>query len=69
MTTPPLHSVDFYLGAYGDPAETYRALRQHDPVHWYELADGTGMFFLSRWEDVRGVSRRPERFTTSQACW
>ena len=60
---PLFESVEFYLG---DPQPAYRALRQHAPVYWHELRDGSGMWMLSRWEDIRFVSKKPELFTTSR---
>jgi cytochrome P450 len=41
-----------------DPYPTYRALREHDPVH--RMPDGS--YFLSRYEDCAEVYRDP-------ACW
>lgn len=60
---PVFHSVDFYLG---DPEATYRVLRREAPVYWHQLPDGTGVWMLSRWEDIRNVSKRPELFCTSK---
>ena len=44
---------------YDDPWETYRWLRDHDPVHWDEA---NRLWVLSRYEDVSHVSRHPERY-------
>ena len=56
------HRVEFYLG---DPHAIYRELRRRDPVHWHALPDGSGMWMLSRWEDIRSVSRQPGLFSTA----
>jgi cytochrome P450 len=56
----PLHDPDFYLG---DPFPAYRWLRKSSPVHWHETC---GWWALSRYEDVRFVSSRPDLFTSTQ---
>jgi cytochrome P450 len=56
----PLHDPDFYLG---DPFPAYRWLRRHAPVYWHEAC---GWWALSRYEDVRFVSSRPDLFTSTR---
>jgi cytochrome P450 len=56
----PLQDPDFYLG---DPFPAYRWLRRHAPVYWNE---DCGWWALSRYEDVRFVSSRPDLFTSTQ---
>jgi cytochrome P450 len=46
-----------------DPYETYRALRDHDPVHRH---DDPAFFALSRFEDVWEAVRRPEVYSSAQ---
>src|SRR5262245_6929141 len=55
-----LHDPDFYLG---DPFPAYQWLRQNAPVYWNE---DCGWWALSRYEDVRFVSSRPELFTSTR---
>jgi cytochrome P450 len=45
-----------------DPYPTYRALRQHDPVH--RMADGS--YFLTRYDDVIGVYRDPHTWSSDK---
>jgi cytochrome P450 len=57
---PPLHDPDFYMG---DPFPAYRWLRRNAPVYRHEEC---GWWALSRYEDVRFVSSRPDLFTSTQ---
>ncbi len=45
-----------------DPYPTYRALREHDPIH--ALADGS--YFLSRYGDLVAVYRDPAAFSSDK---
>ena len=64
MPNAAFHEVDFYLG---DPHDQYRALRRNDPVHWFEPVLGQGgMWIVTRWEDVRFVSKRPNLFSSNR---
>jgi cytochrome P450 len=45
-----------------DPFPTYRALRQHDPVH--RMPDGS--YFLSRYDDCAAVYRDPETWSSDK---
>ena len=55
-----LHDPDFYLD---DPFPAYRWLRRNAPVYWHEAC---GWWALSRHEDVRFVSSRPDLFTSTR---
>ncbi len=46
---------------HADPYPTYRALREHDPVHFSPKA---GCFCLSRYDDAVFVLRSPELFSS-----
>jgi cytochrome P450 family 142 subfamily A polypeptide 1 len=46
---------------YDDPWETYRWLRDHDPVHWDERNE---LWVISRHADVVHVSLHPETYTS-----
>jgi cholest-4-en-3-one 26-monooxygenase len=51
----------------GFPHDAFRRLRREHPVFWHERGHergGTGFFVLSRYEDVRHVSRSPEIFSS-----
>ena len=45
-----------------DPFPTYRALREHDPVH--RMPDGS--YFLSRYDDCAAVYRDPETWSSDK---
>jgi cytochrome P450 len=45
-----------------DPFPTYRALRQHDPIH--RMPDGS--YFLSRYDDCAAVYRDPETWSSDK---
>ena len=45
-----------------DPYPTYRALREHDPVH--RMADGS--YFLTRYDDAIGVYRDPNTWSSDK---
>jgi cytochrome P450 len=50
--------------ANGHPWEAYRWLREHAPVCWHPEDDGSGFWVLSRYDDVRTVSRQPKVFSS-----
>jgi cytochrome P450 len=45
--------------AFNDPWESYRWLRDNDPVHWHEEAQA---WFVSRHAEVSHISRHPELY-------
>jgi cytochrome P450 len=65
MTEPivDLTSHDTYVD--GVPRETFRYLREHDPVHWTEEpAGGRGFWSLTKYDDVLLASRTTELFSS-----
>jgi cytochrome P450 len=56
---------DTYVG--GVPHETFRHLRDHDPVSWWdEHDDGAGFWAVTRYDDVLRVSGDYETFTSAR---
>jgi cytochrome P450 len=49
-------------GFLDDPFPTYRALREHDPVH--RMPDGS--YFLSRYDDYAAVYRDPATWSSDK---
>jgi cytochrome P450 family 142 subfamily A polypeptide 1 len=49
--------------AFDDPWESYRWLRDNDPVHWHEEAQA---WFVSRHPEVSHISRHPELYCSKQ---
>ncbi len=60
---PAFDSADFY---HDDPDATFRFLRRHAPIYRWEPRAGVAMWILTRWSDVREVSRRPDRYCSSR---
>lgn len=51
--------------AAGHPWAQYAWLRANDPVHWQPEPSGPGFWALTRYEDVRRVSRQPQVFSSA----
>jgi cytochrome P450 len=67
MTTDGAPAIDLTSTAAfaaGHPWEQYAWLRANDPVHWQPEQDGPGFWAVTRWEDVRTVSRQPKTFSS-----
>ena len=61
-TTSPARfdDAEFYLG---DPHQTFRELRETDPVHWYE----EGQFWVvTKYDDIKSISAHPEQFRSER---
>ncbi|MDT7566192.1 MAG: hypothetical protein QOG76_4816, partial [Pseudonocardiales bacterium] len=56
-TGGPVDLTDPGSFALGQPWESYRWLREHDPVHFHPETDGPGFWAVTRYADVRAVSR------------
>lgn len=57
-----LFSPDSY--AHGHPVDQYAWLQEHDPVHWHDEPDGPGFWAVTRYDDIRSVSRNPTIFSS-----
>ncbi len=55
-------------GAFGGnhPWAQYAWLREHDPVHWHDETDGPGFWAVTRYADIRTVSRQPKLFSSAE---
>ena len=53
------------LYATGDPHAVWRFLRENAPVFWQRQRSGPGFWAITRYEDVRRVSREPATFISS----
>src|SRR4051794_14062653 len=58
-----LTANDVFNGRH--PWDQYAWLRAHDPVHWHPEADGPGFWALTKYADIRDVSRRPKLFSSA----
>jgi cytochrome P450 len=50
--------------AHGHPWEQYAWLRANDPVHWHGEDDGPGFWAVTKYDDVRMISRQPATFSS-----
>jgi hypothetical protein len=58
-----LKDPDVYL--HGVPHESFRLLREHDPVHWHpETAPDPGFWAITKHADVKRVSHEWETFSS-----
>jgi len=46
------------------PYEWFKTLREEDPVHWNEEANGTGFYAVTRYHDIREVHRHTEIYSS-----
>jgi cholest-4-en-3-one 26-monooxygenase len=62
--SPFAHLVDpDYYERNGYPYETWRALRQKDPIHYIERERGDSFWAVTRHADITAISRQPEVFS------
>jgi cytochrome P450 len=48
------------------PHESFRLLRDHDPVHWHVWSDRSkGFWAITRHEDIAAISRDPKTFSSA----
>ena len=54
--------------AAGFPHDHFRRLRSEDPVHWHEgdVHGGPGYWVVSKYDDVKWVSKNPGLFASGQ---
>ncbi len=50
--------------ATGHPWDQYAWLRANDPVHRHHEPDGTGFWAITKYEDIRTISRQPKLFSS-----
>lgn len=58
-----LKDPDVYLD--GVPWESFRLLREHDPVHWHPESDGPGFWAITKHADLVAISKDPRRFSSA----
>ncbi|MGB0113769.1 MAG: cytochrome P450 [Ilumatobacteraceae bacterium] len=47
------------------PWEQYAWLRANAPVYWHDEVDGPGFWAITRYDDIRTISRQPKMFSSS----
>ena len=50
----------------GTPHKWLTELRNEDPVHWHEGSSGAAFWCVTKWEDLRHVSRNPALFSSQR---
>ncbi|MEZ5259005.1 MAG: hypothetical protein R2705_19630 [Ilumatobacteraceae bacterium] len=48
----------------GHPWAQCAWLRENAPVHWHEESDGPGFWAITKYDDIRTVSRQPRTFSS-----
>jgi cytochrome P450 len=61
--TIDLTANDVFNGRH--PWDQYAWLRANDPVHWHPEADGPGFWAITKYDDIRTVSRQPKLFSSA----
>jgi cytochrome P450 len=61
---PHIDLVSTSSYAHGHPWAQYAWLRANDPVHWHPEADGPGFWAITKYDDVRIISRQPRTFSS-----
>ena len=65
LTLDEIDITDPDLYATGDPVAVFRHLREHAPVFFQKQRTGPGFWAITRYADVRRVSRDPQTFISS----
>lgn len=64
LTDIDIYNPDNYVAS--PPHEQFKLLRDQAPVHWHARPDGEGFWLVSRYEDVKQVSRDHETFSAQR---
>ena len=64
-TAPAIDLVSASSYAAGHPWDQYAWLRANDPVHWHPESDGPGFWAITRYDDIRRISRQPQLFSSA----
>jgi cytochrome P450 len=63
-TRPVIDLISASSYADGQPWDQYAWLRANDPVHWHDEPDGPGFWAITKYQDIRDISRRPKLFSS-----
>jgi cytochrome P450 len=58
-----LTANDAFNGSH--PWDQYAWLRANDPVHWHPESDGPGFWAITKYADIRMISRQPRLFSSA----
>jgi cytochrome P450 len=62
---PEINLIDpEYFAAHGHPWDQYEWLRANSPVFWHDEPDGPGFWAITKYDDIRAISRTPKTFSS-----
>lgn len=62
---PAINLIDpEYFAAHGHPWDQYEWLRANAPVFWHDEPDGPGFWAITKYDDIRAISRTPKTFSS-----
>jgi cytochrome P450 len=62
---PAINLIDpEYFAKHGHPWDQYEWLRANAPVFWHDEPDGPGFWAITKYEDIRAISRTPKVFSS-----
>ena len=62
---PAINLIDpEYFAQHGHPWDQYAWLRTNAPVFWHDEPDGPGFWAITKYDDIRAISRTPKIFSS-----
>jgi cytochrome P450 len=62
---PAINLIDpEYFATHGHPWDQYEWLRANAPVFWHDEPDGPGFWAITKYDDIRAISRTPKIFSS-----
>ena len=62
---PVINLIDpEYFATHGHPWDQYEWLRANVPVFWHDEPDGPGFWAITKYDDIRTISRTPKIFSS-----
>lgn len=62
---PAINLIDpEYFAGHGHPWDQYEWLRANSPVFWHDEPDGPGFWAITKYDDIRAISRTPKIFSS-----
>jgi len=62
---PAINLIDpEYFAQHGHPWDQYEWLRANAPVFWHDEPDGPGFWAITKYDDIRAISRTPKIFSS-----
>ena len=62
---PAINLIDpEYFSKHGHPWDQYEWLRSNAPVFWHDEPDGPGFWAITKYDDIRAISRTPKIFSS-----